>query len=109
MATGYKPAGLGSTNNIVGRGIEMDLIQFLLELTIIGLIIFILCYTFAAGRNLYAILVMSFQLITCLTGSGLYNSFGWVPVFLILGSINYKCQNEPCKQLSITQKITFIK
>lgn len=94
LETGYKAAGLGSTNNIVGRGIEMDLIQFYLETTIVGLTIIVFAYVSAAGKNFYALLLMGFHMFGCLTGSGLYNSFGWVPVFVTLGCINYKDSEE---------------
>ncbi len=90
LETGYHAAGLGSTNNIVGHGIEMDLIQLFLETTIIGLSIIVFAYISAAGRNMYALMLMVFHMFTCLTGSGLYNSFGWVPVFVTFGCINYK-------------------
>lgn len=90
LNTGYKAAGLGSTDNLVGHTIEMDLIQFFLETTIIGLITVVFSYISIAGRVLYAVILMSFHMLTCLTGSGLYNAFGWIPVFITLGCINYK-------------------
>lgn len=90
LETGYQAAGLGSTNNLVGHGIEMDLIQLFLETTIIGLIILVFAYISSAGRNMYALILMAFHMFTCMTASGLYNSFGWVPVFVTFGCINYK-------------------
>lgn len=94
LETGYQATGLGSTNNLVGHIIEMDLVQVYLETTVIGLIIFVFAYISAAGRNMYALILMVFQMFTCMTGSGLYNSFGWVPVFVTFGCINYKRNEE---------------
>ena len=68
----------------------MDLIQFYLETTIIGLIIIVFAYIFSAGNVLYALIFMAFQMLSCLTGSGMYNAFGWVPIIITFGCINYK-------------------
>lgn len=46
LRSGYKPAGIGTSYNVVHRIIEMDLIQFYLETTIIGLIIIVFAYIF---------------------------------------------------------------
>ncbi|WP_349763501.1 hypothetical protein [Fusobacterium sp. SYSU M8D902] len=90
LDTGYKAAGLGSTNSITWHGIEMDLIQFLLETTIFGLIIIINTNISIAGRKLYSFIFMTFNMVTCLTGSSMYNIFGWIPIYIIYGCINYK-------------------
>lgn len=90
LRSGYKPAGIGTSYNVVHRIIEMDLIQFYLETTIIGLIIIVFAYIFSAGNVLYALIFMAFQMLSCLTGSGMYNAFGWVPIFITFGCINYK-------------------
>ena len=50
LRSGYKPAGIGTSYNVVHRIIEMDLIQFYLETTIIGLIIIVFAYIFPQER-----------------------------------------------------------
>ena len=56
LRSGYKPAGIGTSYNVVHRIIEMDLIQFYLETTIIVCIYFfrrkrIVCFDFYGVPN----------------------------------------------------------
>lgn len=86
---GYKAGGLGTSENILGRGIEMDLISIMVEMTPLALIVFVVCYTSISGEKLYSVLVMAYLMLFLLTGSGLYNVFLWTPAFLFFGTVNY--------------------
>lgn len=86
----YKISGLGSIANVIGRGLEMDLISIYLETSIIGLCIFVNCYWSCAGNKIYTYIYMLFQFINLLTSHSLSNSFNWILAFVIIGTISYK-------------------
>ena len=100
---GFKSSGFGSITDILGRGLEMDLISIFLETTIVGLIIFINGYWNCSGNKVYTVIYMFFQFSNLLTSHSLTNSFNWILAFLIIGCISYK-KNEEFK----LKKIKFI-
>lgn len=85
----YKMGGLGTTEAILGRGIEMDLISIMLEMSLPVMALFVFCYVSVAGQKVYAMLVMAYLMVLMMTGSGLYNVFLWTTAFLFFGSVNY--------------------
>ena len=87
-------SGLGSTTQVIGRGLEMDLIKIYLELGIIGLITFVLGYWNCAGNKVYTFIYMTFQFFNMLTSHSLTSSFDWILAFLIIGCISYKTNNQ---------------
>ena len=89
LLSDYKMAGLGTSEEILGRGIEMELIAMILEMSFPVMVIFVFCYASVAGRKIYAMLDMSYLMVLLLTGATLYNVFMWTTVFLFFGSINY--------------------
>ena len=73
----YLSGGLTSTtkflqNNLFFNGttLELDLIKILMEIGIVGVIIFIICYYRIVGRSLYAYLLISIMLLQFLMASG---------------------------------------
>ena len=89
LESDYRMAGLGTTEEILGQGIEMELISIMLEMSFPVMAIFVCCYVSVAGRKRYAMLVMTYLMTLLLTGSALYNVFMWVTVYLFFGSVNY--------------------
>lgn len=89
IESGYKSSGLGTSEAVLGRGIEMDLISIMLEMSIVALVIFVFSYGSVSGRKIYAVLVMVYLMLFMITGSGLYNVFLWTGAFLFFGTINY--------------------
>ena len=89
LLSDYKMGGLGTSEAILGRGIEMELIAMILEMSFPVMVLFVFCYASVAGRKIYAMLDMSYLMVLLITGSALYNVFMWVTVFLFFGSINY--------------------
>lgn len=89
LESDYQMAGLGTSEAVLGRGIEMELISIMLEMSFPVMAIFVCCYVSVAGRKRYAMLVMTYLMTLLLTGSALYNVFMWVTVYLFFGSINY--------------------
>lgn len=90
ISSNFVSTGFGSTTMFIGKSIEMDLIKIMLEVGIIGLMIFIWCYFECAGRIRYSLLYMVFVFFNLLTSHSLTNAFSWILVFVILGTINYK-------------------
>lgn len=89
MESGYKMSGLGTTEAILGHGIEMELISIMLEMSLPVMVLFVFCYVSVAGRKVYPMLVMTYLMVLLLTGSGLYNVFLWTTAYLFFGSVNY--------------------
>lgn len=85
----YKMSGLGTTEAILGRGIEMELISIMLEMSFPVMVLFVFCYVSVAGNKLYSLLVMAYLMVLLMTGSGLYNVFLWTIAFMFFGSVNY--------------------
>jgi len=89
LDSGYQMGGLGSSALVMGRTIEMDLVMFLLEMSLPVMALFVFCFASLSGRRLYAVAVMVFQLFSMMTGSGLYNVMGMLLLYLFFGSVNY--------------------
>lgn len=87
--SGYRMGGLGTSEAVLGRGIEMDLISIMVEMSFPVMVVLICCYASAAGRKAYAMMFLLYLMVLMLTGSGLYNVFLWTIAFLFFGSINY--------------------
>lgn len=91
----YLSYGYGTSMLVIGRYLEMDLIQIYLELNIFSLFIF--CYVFfrIAGRNLYSILIMTYTFLNMLTASSLPHSLGWIILLITVTCISSKkCDDE---------------
>jgi len=89
LDTGYRYGGLGSSSLVAGRSMEMDLVAFMLEMSLPVLALFVFCFASLSGRRIYTVIVMVFQLFSFMTGSGLYNIMGMLLLYLFFGSVNY--------------------
>ena len=87
--SGYRYGGLGSTSNLVGSGIEMDLVAFMLEMSLPVMAWFVFAFASVSGRRIYTVVVMIYRLLSAMTGSGLYNVTGVLLLYLFFGSVNY--------------------
>jgi hypothetical protein len=76
--------GLGAIEAHLGRLIEMDLIQLLVETSIVGLAVFSFCYWKIAGRTWFAMIYMAFNFMNMLTSHSFQNGFIWSIVLLTL-------------------------
>ncbi len=95
----FLSSGFGSIANILGKGLEMDLISIYLETTIIGLVVFVNGYWNCAGNKVYTFVYMMFQFLNLLTSHSLSNSFNWILAFLIIGCISYKKTQDFSKNI----------
>lgn len=86
----FRSFGLGSSTVFIGRSMEMDLIKIYIETGIIGLAIFVNGYWECSGNTVYTYIYMLFQFINMVTSHSLLNSFNWILVFVIIGTISYK-------------------
>lgn len=103
---GYLSAGYGSTTialeNIlgVGRYLEMDLVKILLEISPIGLALFIYVYWYQIYNNLFSVLVMLFLFINMFFSHSLTTFYVWVVTLLMFYTIKKDCffkSTEECK------------
>lgn len=95
--------GLGSCEFAIGKNLEMELIQFFIETSIIGLSLFCFAYWKIAGKNIFSILLMTFIFLNMLTSHGIYNSFNTMIYLLLIEEFNSKNQK---KNLSLYQKLS---
>ncbi|MBO5469680.1 MAG: hypothetical protein J6A03_08100 [Lachnospiraceae bacterium] len=84
----YTSYGYGSSMLIIGRYLEMDLIQILLELNVGSLFIFCLAYFKVAQHNVYTMIVMTYIFLNMLTASSIPYSLGWIIALVSISSIS---------------------
>lgn len=87
--SGYRYGGLGSTSVSGNSGIEMDLVAFMLEMSLPVMAGFVFAFASVSGRRIYTVVVMIYRLLSAMTGSGLYNVTGVLLLYLFFGSVNY--------------------
>jgi hypothetical protein len=104
----YQSFGFGSTTQYLGKNMEMDLIKILLELSIVGLILFISIIWDVCGTNFYNVFFMFYIFMNMLTSHSLGNPFSWALSYILIGYIsvfgNSYYRNHKLKYLSIWKK-----
>lgn len=80
--------GYGSCEAYLGRSIEMELIQLLMEVSVFGVAILCISYWSVAGCSIYGIVHMTFQFLNLLTSHSLYDGFSWGLFFIIILSMD---------------------
>ena len=94
----YMSYGYGSSMVLIGRYLEMDLVQIYMELNIIAVFAFSYVYFKIAGENVYSILAMTYAFFNMLTASSLPGSLSWIIAFLTIASVS----SDKCRQDNIT-------
>ena len=89
----YISFGYGSSMLVIGRYLEMDLVQIYLELNLFCLFLFIYCYFNISKNNLYCLFITFFAFINMLTASSLPWQISWVVMMLNIAAI-LKYENE---------------
>lgn len=102
----YVMHGYGSIMSYLGRGLEMDLIGIVLEISPIALIIFLFLYWQLVGSCLYNALLMFYCFASMETAGVLDQNFQWLLVFIILGCTNY-FQNQSSVYKRLIHKVDF--
>ena len=108
----YLSGGLTSTtkflqNNLFFNGttLELDLIKILMEIGIVGVIIFIICYYRIVGRSLYAYLLISIMLLQFLMASG---GNGYLEMSIVLITVALSKYENPYLHDNYRIKIPFL-
>lgn len=85
--------GWGSCKAALGRWLEMDLIQILIELSVVGLVVFAVSYWTIAGDTIYGIIYMGFNFLNMLSSHSVENGFIWILVLITFAQIQTDAQN----------------
>ena len=80
--------GYGTSMLVIGRYLEMDLVQLYLELGLIVLFIFCYSYFKISGKNMYSFIIMIYAFFNMLTASSLPYSLGWIILFITMFSVS---------------------
>lgn len=92
---GYLTYGYGTSMLVIGRYLEMDLVQIYLELNILALFVFTLSFYKIADKKIYSILIMTYAFANMLTASSLPWSLGWIISLITISVISSsKCNDE---------------
>ena len=94
MRNGFVPFGYGSSADVIGRTIEMDLIQIVIELTPLALLVFVCVYWNICCRNMYCIIVMLYEFSNFITSHSLNSNYKWGICFILIGMISYMPRNN---------------
>ena len=84
---GYLSYGYGTSMLVIGRYLEMDLVEIYMELNIFCLIIFIYSYFNICKKNIYANIIMIYVLANMLTASSLPWQISWVIMMINISFI----------------------
>ncbi|MBD7916457.1 hypothetical protein H9660_15035 [Clostridium sp. Sa3CUN1] len=101
----YVSYGFGSTSNVLGHNLELDLIKILIEIGVIGLIIFICCYLDLARNNFYSFVIMGGIFGNLLFASCLTSTVGWIFRLICIAAIFYKRDELNCNEDENTEYI----
>lgn len=88
--------GFGSTTDILGYNLELDLIKILIELGGVALAIFIYFYFDLIRYNLYSFIIIGCIFANLLFASCLTSTVGWIFRMISIGAIYYKQQEWEC-------------
>lgn len=86
----YVSYGFSSIQNYLGYSLEMELISILIEVGIIGLIIFVWKFWDMTENNIYCSIIMFQAFINFLTSHSLGNPYSWIIRYIIIGYVLYK-------------------
>ncbi len=83
----YFSYGLGTSLLIIGRYLEMDLVQLYLEMGIVA--VFFLAFAFfqVSSTNIYTYILMLYEFLELLVASTFPTSFNWILLFVTVGCI----------------------
>jgi hypothetical protein len=79
--------GWGACEAYIGKMFEMDLLQILIELSALGLVVFVFSYWKIAGTTRFSVIYMLFNFTNMLTSHSIQNAFIWSIVLIILAQI----------------------
>lgn len=80
--------GWGACEAALGRLLEMDMIQMLIEVSVIGVAVFVFMYWRITGTTIYGMVYMGFHFINMLTSHCLENAFVWIIILVSLAQVD---------------------
>lgn len=108
----YLSSGLTSTTKFLqtnlffnGTTLELDLIKILMELGIIGIIIFVICYYRLVRKSFYAYLLISIMFLQFLMASGVN---GYLEMSVILITVALSNYENPYIDNDLESRISFM-
>lgn len=87
----YLSYGYGTSLLVIGRYLEMDLVQIYMELNLFSLYIFILYYFYICKKNVYVNTIMLYFFLNMLTASTLPQQIGFL---IMMISISFTLKND---------------
>ena len=94
---GYMSYGFGTSMLIIGRYLEMDLIQIYLELGFIPLLIYSISNFSLIRKSLYSCIIITYAFLNMLTASSLPTTLPWAILMVTISC----CSTEKCKDEKI--------
>src|SRR5699024_33678 len=88
-----------------GTTLELDLIKILMELGIIGIIIFVICYYRLVRKSFYAYLLISIMFLQFLMASGVN---GYLEMSVILITVALSNYENPYIDNDLESRISFM-
>lgn len=83
----FRSYGYGTSMLIIGRYLEMDLIQIYLELGLVTLFCFCFSFFKQTKNVLYSIIILVYEFLNLLTASSLPSSLTWIIIFITITCI----------------------
>lgn len=91
----YFSYGYGTSMLVIGRYLEMDLVEIYMELGIFATFIFNYGFFKITNNNIYPFLIMGYAFMNMLTASSLPWSLGWIVLLTTVSVISSdKCKDE---------------
>lgn len=84
----YFSYGYGTSMLLIGRYLEMDLVQIYMEIGLLSVFIICLVYFKIADRNNYTYIIMLYSFLNLLTASSFPLPISWIILFITVGVIS---------------------
>lgn len=101
--------GLGSTWSFLdaryGFSMEMDIIRLFIEVTPIGVAIFVNNMFDLVSSNRYCFIVMLYLFFNLITSHSLANMFSWLMYYIIFGTIIYRSAGHAAPRLLLSTSV----
>ena len=100
----YLSYGYGTSLLIIGRYLEMDLVQIYLELNIVA--VFLFCFGFfkITKNKSYALLILTYEFVNLLTASSLPSTLTWIILLITISSIGSGKTEELVEDKSVVSE-----
>ncbi len=105
----FKSYGFGSTTDVLGQALELDLIKVAMEIGVIGLLLLLWNYFSLSNKKLYCYVIIGTMMLNLLLASGLTSTLGWTSRIIALAAIVYCKDNNIIFRIRLKNKYLIIK